>query len=193
MSPCETPTPLVLERAERAVAAAVRDLHFLVSSGATLVYPDWAHWIGTWSVSTWAVVQRYRVPRLCVAEIGISTIRAFGSGGGGVAVPMDVATISAITRTAIHSCWPLSHLRLRSSCLARTLPRVRDGNPGEGGIVKRLLRWSWNALTVLSLLLCVATVVLWVQSRSFRGLASRSRANTIARFSAMGRRRHSVP
>ena len=30
--------------------------------------------------------------------------------------------------------------------------------------MKRLVRWFWNGVTVLSLLLCVATVTLWVRS-----------------------------
>jgi len=38
-----------------------------------------------------------------------------------------------------------------------------DGGKG-GGRVKRLGRWTLNALTVLSLVLCVVTVALWVRA-----------------------------
>src|ERR1700712_3893511 len=40
------------------------------------------------------------------------------------------------------------------------MSRMWDGKPGKGGIVKRVLHWSMNGLTVLPLLLFVATVVL---------------------------------
>ncbi len=60
----------------------------------------------------------------------------------------------------------LPHLRLRPSRLTQSLPRVRNGDHDKGDSMKRVLRWLLNGLTVLSLLLCVATVVLWVRSYS---------------------------
>src|SRR4051812_39536893 len=41
---------------------------------------------------------------------------------------------------------------------------MRSGSTGEGDCMKRILRILINGLTVLSLLLCVATVILWAQS-----------------------------
>jgi hypothetical protein len=56
---------------------------------------------------------------------------------------------------------PLSHLRLRPACHLRPLSGVRDGSADEGDDVKRRL---FTSLAAMSLLLCVATVALWVRS-----------------------------
>src|SRR4051794_14814257 len=44
----------------------------------------------------------------------------------------------------------------------RRMPRVRDGGGGEGGYSMR--RKAFGFVSALSLLLCVATMVLWVRS-----------------------------
>jgi hypothetical protein len=41
---------------------------------------------------------------------------------------------------------------------------MRSGAEGEGGNMKRLLRWAFNLATVVSAVLFVATCVLWVRS-----------------------------
>jgi hypothetical protein len=58
--------------------------------------------------------------------------------------------------------WALLHLRLRPPRHARPLPGVRYNS----GVTKRLLRILLNAVMVVSLLVCVATLVLWVRSYS---------------------------
>src|SRR5215218_8932094 len=44
------------------------------------------------------------------------------------------------------------------------MSRVWDTDPSQGGGVRRLGRWTFNGLTVLSLVLSVGTAALWVRS-----------------------------
>src|SRR5438128_12471190 len=56
-------------------------------------------------------------------------------------------------------------LRLRPPRHPRPLPRMRY-NSRQGERMKRLRRIIFNALAVLSLLLCIATAALWIRSYS---------------------------
>src|SRR5207248_1113360 len=58
---------------------------------------------------------------------------------------------------------PLPRLLLRPPRHPKPLPRMRY-NSCQGEHMKRLWRIFFNALTVLSLLLCLATAVLWVRT-----------------------------
>src|SRR5687767_11749271 len=46
----------------------------------------------------------------------------------------------------------------------RRLPGVRDGGSKGDDSMKRVLRWLWNGLAMLSLVLCLLTAFLWARS-----------------------------
>src|SRR5205085_887829 len=79
--------------------------------------------------------------------------------------------------------WIVSILRLRPPRHPRSLPRMRY-NSRQAKRMKRLRRIIFNTLTTLALLLCVASVTLWVLDRThssaFSCLGARHAAGVVS-------------
>ena len=95
-----------------------------------------------------------------------STIRRIHfSGGSPRPLVAYIARDSGFLRCASAAIGrALRRLRLRPPRYTRPLPGMRCGADGEGGDMKRLLRWVFKLVAMVSAVLFAATSVLWPRS-----------------------------